>query len=86
MTTPLIVYTHPACATHTPPPGHAERPERLAAVVEAIRDTYPDLAWFEAPVATRDQLARVHAASLLAQVLDTPVAEGTVQLDRKSVV
>ncbi|MFZ5656244.1 MAG: histone deacetylase family protein [Pseudomonadota bacterium] len=76
----MLLFTHPACAAHVPPPGHAERPERLAAVVDAIRDTYPDLPWREAPVATRDQLARVHADALIRQVLDTP-AEGTLQLD-----
>jgi acetoin utilization deacetylase AcuC-like enzyme len=78
---PLLLLTHPACATHVPPPGHAERPERLAAVVDAIRDTYPELPWAEAPPATRAQLARVHDDALIRQVLDTPVAEGTVQLD-----
>lgn len=78
---PLLLLTHPACAAHVPPPGHAERPERLAAVVDAIRDTYPELPWAEAPRATRAQLARVHDEALIRQVLDTPVAEGTVQLD-----
>lgn len=78
---PLLLFTHPACAAHVPPPGHAERPERLAAVVDAIRDTYPDLPWRDAPLATRAQLARVHDDALIAQVLDTPVAAGTVQLD-----
>jgi acetoin utilization deacetylase AcuC-like enzyme len=78
---PLLLLTHPACAAHVPPPGHAEKPERLAAVVDAIRDTYPDLPWAEAPLATREQLARVHDEALIRQVLDTPVAEGTVRLD-----
>ncbi|WP_133478977.1 histone deacetylase family protein [Cognatilysobacter segetis] len=78
---PLLLLTHPACAAHVPPPGHAERPERLAAVVDSIRDTYPDLPWAAAPLATREHLARVHDDALIRQVLDTPVAEGTVQLD-----
>lgn len=80
-TTPLLLFTHPACAAHVPPPGHAERPERLAAVVEAIRGTYPELPWAEAPPATRAQLARVHDGALIGQVLDTQVPGGTVQLD-----
>ena len=78
---PLLILSHPACAAHVPPAGHAERPERLAAVVDAIRATYPDLPWADAPRASREQLARVHVEPLLAQVLDTPVAEGTLQLD-----
>jgi acetoin utilization deacetylase AcuC-like enzyme len=78
---PLLLFTHPACALHVPPPGHADRPERVAAVVDAIRDTYPELPWREAPLATRAQLARVHACTLIEQVLDTGVREGTLQLD-----
>ncbi|TZF87141.1 histone deacetylase family protein [Cognatilysobacter lacus] len=77
----MLLLTHPACAAHTVPAGHAERPERLAAVVDAIRDTYPDLPWAQAPLATRGQLARVHDDALIRQVLDTPVASGHVQLD-----
>ncbi|WP_407910577.1 histone deacetylase family protein [Lysobacter claricitrinus] len=77
----MLLLTHPACAAHTPPRGHAERPERLAAVVDAIRDTYPELPWADAPLATREQLARVHDDTLIAQVLDTPVTGEHVQLD-----
>ncbi|TBR09493.1 MAG: histone deacetylase family protein [Lysobacter sp.] len=77
----MLLYTHPACAAHIPPPGHAEKPERLAAVVDAIRHTYPDLPWREASLATREQLTRVHEVALVERVLDTPVTEGTLQLD-----
>jgi acetoin utilization deacetylase AcuC-like enzyme len=68
------LYTHPACLRHSGGEGHPESPARLAAVIEAleavdglVRD------WREAPPATRAQLRRVHAAPLLAQVLDAPV-------------
>lgn len=76
----MIVLTHPACALHDPGPGHAERPARLAAVLDGLKDAFHDLQWREAPRATRGQLLRVHDAALLATVLDTP-ATRTVQLD-----
>ena len=76
----MRVFTHPACIAHEPGPAHAERPDRLRAVTEALRGAYPDLDWAEAPQATREQLLRVHAPALVAQVLDTRI-ESLVQLD-----
>src|SRR6476659_50591 len=64
-------WTHDACLLHDTGPGHPERPERLLAVTEALREAFPDVPWFEAPRATRGQLLRVHDASLLATVLET---------------
>jgi len=66
------VHTHPACLAHDTGPGHPERPERLAVVVEALREAFPDaLDWREAPRASRAQLLRVHAPSLVELALDT---------------
>ncbi|BDU15674.1 histone deacetylase family protein [Lysobacter auxotrophicus] len=81
----MRIYTHPACTRHDPGPGHAERPERLAAVTDALRDAFPALAWEEAPRATRGQLLRVHDDALLALVLDTPV-DGPMPLDPDTVL
>ncbi|MBW3551454.1 MAG: histone deacetylase family protein [Proteobacteria bacterium] len=76
----MYVYTHPACLRHDPGPTHAERPERLSAVTDALRAAFDALQWQEAPRATRGQLLRVHSDSLLALVLDTPV-ETRIALD-----
>ena len=65
------LYTHDACLAHDTGPGHAERPERLASVVAALRDAFPGADWLQAPRATRDQLLRAHAPALLDTVLDT---------------
>ena len=67
----LPVYTHSACLAHDTGPGHAERPQRLAAVIDALRSTFDGLDWREAPRATRGQLLRVHDAALLDVVLET---------------
>jgi acetoin utilization deacetylase AcuC-like enzyme len=80
------VYTHPACLEHDTGPGHPERPARLAAVVDALRDAFPDvLDWREAPRATHAQLLRVHAPSLVDLVLDT-ASDRTVALDPDTVL
>ncbi|BAV96736.1 histone deacetylase family protein [Lysobacter enzymogenes] len=82
----MRVYTHPACTRHDPGPGHAERPLRLVAVTESLREAFPDrLHWCEAPAASRGQLLRAHSDELLALVLDTPV-DGPVQLDPDTVL
>jgi acetoin utilization deacetylase AcuC-like enzyme len=67
----LAVYSHDACVGHDTGPGHAERPQRLIAVLEALRQGFDDLDWREAPRATRGQLLRVHSPALLETVLET---------------
>ncbi len=76
----LPVFTHDACLAHDTGPTHAERPDRLRVVNEALRAAWPDLDWREAPRATRGQLLRVHDPLLLAAVLDAK-PEGIVALD-----
>ena len=65
------VFSHRACLGHDTGPTHAERPARLEAVIEGLRERYPDLEWVDAPRASRGQLLRVHAESLLHAVLET---------------
>ena len=81
----MRVYTHPACLRHDPGPGHAERPARLAAVTDALREQLPALDWAQAPEATREQLGRVHAPELLAQVLDSEIGD-SLRLDPDTVM
>jgi acetoin utilization deacetylase AcuC-like enzyme len=61
------VVWHPACRLHQAGAGHPERPERVAAVLEALRA--PEVAalveWIEAPPAARADLERVHPAAYL---------------------
>ncbi len=82
---PLRVYTHEACLLHDTGPAHAERPERLRVVVDALREAYPHLDWRQAPIATRGQLLRVHSEHLLEAVLESNPAE-LMQLDPDTVL
>lgn len=81
----MLLYTHPACLAHDTGPGHPERPQRLGAVIEALRDACGDADWREAPRATRGQLLRVHTADLLEQVLETH-ADACIALDADTVL
>ena len=81
----MRVYTHAACLRHDPGAGHAERPARLAAVTDALREHLPGLEWHEAPEATRAQLARVHAPRLIERVLDSEIGDA-LRLDPDTVM
>jgi acetoin utilization deacetylase AcuC-like enzyme len=65
------IYTHDACLAHDTGSGHPERPQRLSAVIDALRSEIPDLDWHSAPRAGRVELLRVHAPELLDMVLET---------------
>lgn len=82
---PLRVYTHPDCLAHDTGPGHPERPQRLVAVTDALRDALPGLDWRPAPRATRGQLLRAHTPELLEQVLETQPRE-RIMLDPDTVL
>ena len=81
----MHLFTHTACLQHDTGATHAERPARLEAVTTALGAAFPQVAWFEAPRATRGQLLRVHDDGLLRLVLDTPVT-ATIPLDPDTVL
>ncbi len=64
---PVPVVFHPACRLHDPGPGHPERPERIDAVLAALRarEMAARVEWCEARPATREQLERVHPVPYL---------------------
>ena len=83
----LRLYTHPACLQHDPGPGHAERPARLRAVLQALdQDRYAALDRVEAPLATREQLLRVHSATHMERVLASAPATGHHRLDEDTLM
>lgn len=78
----MRLYTHPACLRHDPGAGHAERPARLSSVLEALdHDRHAALDRIEAPLASREQLLRVHSAAHVDRVLASEPAHGVCQLD-----
>lgn len=79
----IRLFTNRACLEHLTTPGHPERPERLAAVLDHLRETglMADLDTQEARPAHRDDLARVHGAMYLDALERLSPARGFVRLD-----
>ena len=71
----MRVYTHPDCLQHEPGAGHPEAPARLAAVLQALHVGLPNLQWMEAPLASNQQVARVHSEDMIFQVLAKPTGD-----------
>ena len=82
-----VVAWNPASRLHQAGAGHPERPQRIEAVLEALRA--PDLAgliqWVEAPPADREALLRVHPAGYL-DALEAIGAAGGAALDPDTVM
>ncbi len=78
---------HPACRLHDAGAGHPERPERIEAVLQALRA--PELKgsteWCEARPAQREALARVHPAQYL-DLLEGLGARGGGVLDADTIM
>jgi acetoin utilization deacetylase AcuC-like enzyme len=77
------LFTHPDCALHEMGEGHPESPERLRAVMAAIREAGLEsrLSLREAPPASREQLSRVHDEEYVDAVIAAAPAHGYVYLD-----
>jgi acetoin utilization deacetylase AcuC-like enzyme len=77
-----ILYSHPKCIEHDMGAGHPESPDRLRAVMEALKaDAFNGLDRREAPMAELDQIARVHPRDYVDQIMAAIPESGRVQLD-----
>ncbi|MDO9338036.1 MAG: histone deacetylase family protein [Caulobacter sp.] len=78
----VAYYTHPDMLDHHPGEGHAERSERLTAVVDALDDHAGlDLHRLEAPQAAIADLLLVHPRRYIDAMLAAAPANGIVRLD-----
>ncbi len=76
----LPIFTHPDMAAHNPGLGHAERPERLRAVLDALADAGLDRDRREAPRAARQDLERVHPAAYVDAIFAAEPERGLATL------
>jgi acetoin utilization deacetylase AcuC-like enzyme len=77
-----LLYHHPVCAEHDMGYGHPECPERLAAILDALRKPeFADLQWREAPKAEREQLTRIHPTHYVERILASVPQSGLHALD-----
>jgi len=80
MTTLLL--THPDCSEHLVPAGHPERPERLAAIEEALADPrFAKLKREKAPSGTTDQARLAHAPDYVDLIEERRPEQGFTRLD-----
>jgi acetoin utilization deacetylase AcuC-like enzyme len=75
--------THADCLKHEMGAGHPERPERLSAIEDQLIASGVGalLARYEAPLATDEQLARVHPMEYVAAIREAAPKSGRVHLD-----
>ena len=80
---PIAFITHPDCLLHEMGTGHPERPQRLSAIEDKlIASRLGDLvSRAEAPLATREQLLRVHEAAYLESLERLAPRSGHVLID-----
>ncbi len=77
-----IVYTHEACLAHRPGNHHPESPERLKAVLQALRaPEFSGIEWREAPLGNREQVELIHDPAFIDEVADLAPTAGYATLD-----
>jgi acetoin utilization deacetylase AcuC-like enzyme len=78
-----VLITHPACLNHEPGEHHPESPQRLRAVLAALEsEEFAGLARQEAPVASAEELTRVHPANYVEAILNIrPPADELAMID-----
>jgi len=83
----VSLYTHADMLDHRPGDGHAERPERLQAVIDALDDDPAlDLETHEAPMVDMADLALVHPQAFIDGIFAAAPRSGRVALDPDTVL
>ena len=77
----VALYTHQDMLDHRPGDGHAERPERLRAVTDALADSTLDLSPFDTPLVTNVDLLRVHKPDYISAIFRNAPTTGHLELD-----
>lgn len=77
-----LIYTHEACFNHRPGPHHPESPERLQAVLEALKaPEFADALWRDAPMGTFEQVLHIHTPDYVDNVKALAPTDGYRALD-----
>ncbi len=77
-----LLYTHPVFSRHEVPPGHVEHGGRYDAVEKMLQgEDFAHLEKRVPPLATADQIERVHPESYRLVIEDNAPAEGLAQFD-----
>ena len=77
-----LIYTHSACLDHRPGPHHPESPERLHAVLQALKaPEFADARWRDAPLGTFEQVLLIHTPDYVDNVESLSPQDGYRALD-----
>lgn len=84
----VLLLTHRACLNHDPGPHHPECPDRLRAVLTALdAGEFSELIRDQAPLATVEQLTRVHPENYVEAILAIrPEPDERVPLDGDTIM
>ena len=77
----LAIISHPDCLLHEMGQWHPECPERLKAITDALSASGLDLLQLDAPLATHEQLERVHSEGYVRKIETASPKSGMIQLD-----
>jgi acetoin utilization deacetylase AcuC-like enzyme len=82
-----LFVTHQACVAHDPGPHHPECPDRLRAILRrAAEPDFADLDWREAPIASAEQIIRVHPQAHLDHLLAAMPSAGYARIDGDTII
>ncbi|MBL8251004.1 MAG: histone deacetylase family protein [Candidatus Competibacter sp.] len=82
-----LLYTHSACLEHDAGYGHPECAARLTAILKVLKTPpFAALQWRDAPLASIDQLTRVHSPAHVERILSRIPKQGYHAIDGDTVV
>lgn len=77
----LAIISHPDCLLHDAGMYHPERPDRLRVIAKEIKNSSLEIKEFLAPLATVEQLQRVHTKSYIDFIYAQSPQSGLIALD-----
>lgn len=82
-----LLYTHPVCLEHDTGYGHPECAARLTAILNALKTPpFAALEWRDAPLATTEQLARIHSPAHVERTLSRVPKQGYHAIDGDTII
>ncbi|GAB4069714.1 histone deacetylase family protein [Ancylobacter sonchi] len=82
-----LLIAHDACLDHVTPPGHPERPDRVRVLNRLFeKEEFATLVREPAPLASREDIIRVHPADYVDALAEANPTEGLVRIDGDTVL
>jgi acetoin utilization deacetylase AcuC-like enzyme len=79
---PTLLLSHSACLNHQPPAGHPERPDRLRAIEQVLKDEkFNALVREDAPLAPLEAVTSCHPLDYAHAIQEASPEQGLIRLD-----